>query len=556
MVLVAAGCFISRAAESSDLPPQRFKIPRAEVDGFLPPRTDPAIVAVGERLFIETRFSQFFHARIKDDVNAALSEGDPAVATTATTGTPLPGPFRGFAMNCRSCHLVNEHAAAGQGNRAYSDYARRSPVPARPDGQKFTVRNAPPMVNATIPREGELLLHYDGEFSSGAELVKATLTGRNFGWLSAEQTTATRHIARVLREDDGRGPLAREFGGFSYREMFLGTNTALGEEGKRFRLPEEFRFDVLRAGDTEIIEGAARLVAAYMDSLQFSKDESWEYDSSPYDAFLETNQFPRKVDSGATLQYYNRHLTDLFLTATDLVFVDGTNGVAPPASGRFKTLRQKFQFGTQELAGARIFFGRGNCRACHPAPDFTDFRFHNTGAAQEEYDALHGAGAFGRLRVPGLKERNRDFARWLPATTRHPKALGPFFSVPAKDRRGLTDLGLWNVFVNPDLPQPQTALRAALLNEGESAGDAELLPRALGRFKTPSLRGLAMSGPYLHHGGKDTLADVVRFYVKASAQARAGKLRNGAPELKEMRLTGDDVEPLAAFLNALNEDYE
>src|SRR6185503_11795639 len=98
-------------------------------------------------------------------------------------------------------------------------------------------------------------------------------------------------------------------------------------------------------------------------------------------------------------------------TARNLVFVSGTNGVVPPAPGRFKTLRQEFRFGTQELAGARIFFaapdgkrtsGMGNCIACHAAPDFTDFKFHNTGAAQEEYDALHGAGAFAKLDMPAL----------------------------------------------------------------------------------------------------------------------------------------------------------
>ena len=53
--------------------PGRFKIPRAEVAGFLPPRLDPAKVAVGERLFLETRFSQFFFARSKGDVNATLA---------------------------------------------------------------------------------------------------------------------------------------------------------------------------------------------------------------------------------------------------------------------------------------------------------------------------------------------------------------------------------------------------------------------------------------------------------------------------------------------------
>jgi cytochrome c peroxidase len=537
-------------------PAVRFKIPRAEVPGFLPPRRDPAVVAIGERLFLETRFSQFFHARAGTNLNAGLQEGDPVMAETATTGRPLAGPFRGHAMNCRACHLVNEQAAAGRGHRTYADYARRSPIPERSDGQKLTVRNSPPLVNATLPREGEVLLHFDGEFAGPADLLQGTWTGRNFGWLPGEQDTAVRHLVRVLREDDGRGLLAREFGGFSYREVFLGTNEALGEEGKGFRLPEEYRFDMAHANDLEVLAGAVRVAAAYLDSLLFSMDERSEFDGSPYDAFLETNQFPRKVEAGMEPRYYNRHLADLIQSARDLVFVDGTNGVAPPAPGRFKTFGQKFQFGARELAGARLFFGRGNCNACHPAPAFTDFGFHNTGVAQEEYDAAHGRGAFARLTVPGLAERRRDPDRWLPPTARHPGGQGPFLAIPAPDRPGRTDLGLWNVFANPDHPGVQAVLREQLAAGLDHPTEERLLPLALARFKTPSLRGLAHSDPYLHNGSQETLEGVIRFYIRSAALFRAGQLRNGAPELGAMHLGEEDVDALAAFLRSLNEDYD
>jgi hypothetical protein len=551
-------------------PARRFKIPRSVVEGFPPPRLDPARVAVGERLFLETRFSQFFYARAQGNVNATFAEGDPVVANTPALDGPLPGPFAGFAMNCRACHLVNEHFARGRGNRTYADYARRPPVPAREDGRTLAPRNSPALVNASIPREGQLFLHFDGEFPSGADLVKGTFTGRNFGWLPDEHDAAVTHIVRVIREDDGRGPLAGEFGGWTYREMFLGTNVALGEESKRFRLSEELRLDVMRASDAEVFGAVARLVTAYVDSLQFSRDESWEYDGSPYDAFLETNRFPRRVDSGGSERYYNRHLADLLQSVSKPVFVDGTNGVAPPAPGRFKTLKREFRFGPRELAGARIFFataansgprraadgGVGNCVLCHAAPNFTDFKFHNTGAAQEEYDSLHGAGAFAKLKTPGLAKRNADFDEWLPPTARHPQARGPFLDIPAKGKPGRTDLGLWNVFANPDLPGPQAALRTVLNGEEGRASDDELLPKTLALFKTPGLRGLAFSGPYLHNGSKDTLEEVVRFYIRNSALARAGKLRNAAPELSGITLREEDIAPLVAFLESLDEDYE
>jgi len=87
---------------------------------------------------------------------------------------------------------------------------------------------------------------------------------------------------------------------------------------------------------------------------------------------------------------------------------------------------------------------------------------------------------------------------------------------------------------------------AAAQEEEEEADPAEV---AIGER-------LDHSGPYLHTGKADTLEDVVRTYVEASELARAGTLRNGATELARMRIGEADVDPLVAFLRALNEDYE
>jgi hypothetical protein len=101
---------------------------------------DPAEVAIGERLFLETRFAQHFFALSGGDVNAAVPS-DPVVDETVTTAPPLPGPFAGLSMTCRSCHLVDEQGGvAGGGHRTYADFARRSPVPERADGERVTVR--------------------------------------------------------------------------------------------------------------------------------------------------------------------------------------------------------------------------------------------------------------------------------------------------------------------------------------------------------------------------------------------------------------------------------
>jgi cytochrome c peroxidase len=115
---------------------------------------------------------------------------------------------------------------------------------------------------------------------------------------------------------------------------------------------------------------------------------------------------------------------------------------------------------------------------------------------------------------------------------------------------------LWNVFANGDHPAPQESLRLMLLGEGATKPDEELLPRTIALFKTPSLRGLTFSDPYLHTGRKDTIEEVLEFYIEMSRLARAGKLRNAAPELSGIFLKEEDIAPLAAFLRSLNEDYE
>src|SRR5689334_752180 len=115
------------------------------------PAEDPPEVVVGERLFLETRFAQFFAAHAVS-VNQPLKAGDPVMDTLQTAaGSTRPGPFAGRSMNCRQCHLVDEAAGAdGHALRTYTDFAARSPIPARPDGQTQTPRNSPPLVNATL----------------------------------------------------------------------------------------------------------------------------------------------------------------------------------------------------------------------------------------------------------------------------------------------------------------------------------------------------------------------------------------------------------------------
>jgi len=83
-----------------------------------------------------------------------------------------------------------------------------------------------------------------------------------------------------------------------------------------------------------------------------------------------------------------------------------------------------------------------------------------------------------------------------------------------------------------------------------------LLPTTLGRFKTPGLRDLDDSAPYLHNGSADTLEAVLAHYQKVSDLARAGTLRNGDARVAGISLNSSDVAALAAFLHSMREDYQ
>jgi cytochrome c peroxidase len=541
-----------------------------EEGGAVEEAAEPAEVAIGERLFLETRFAQYFFAHAGGDMNATLAVGDPTVAVTATTGETIPGPFAGRSMNCRVCHLVDEHTMTPRaGNRTYADFARRSPVPVREDGHTTAVRNAPTLVQAVRPKPSGLLLHFDAEFPTMTALIEATLTGRNFGWLPAERDIAVAHIASVIRDDDGRGALARVFGG-PYRRVLRGRSPALPHD---LVLPRRLRIDVDRATAEQILDRVAHLIAAYLKSLAFARDEDGSFSGSPYDHFLERNVLPRKLRDRQSARVFTRDLRGLLARREPLRFV-------PRGELAFALHDQDFVFGPEELRGLSIFLrepaqsegnapptegGVGNCVACHPAPLFTDFELHNTGIAQQEYDALHGAGSFAALAIPDFDRRNLAPDSYLPPSALRPAAAGPFRAVASADRPGLTDLGAWNIYGNPDFPNRhhqrrlERAVCRAMGSTACAAGSKNpnrMLDGAVALFKTPGLRDLGHSGPYFHNGSADTLEDVIASYAQASELARAGKLRNAAPELLGIRLTSDDVGPLVAFLRALNEDYE
>lgn len=528
---------------------------------------DPPEVTLGERLFLETRFAQFFAVHSPGSVNAALAAGDPALNTLPAVAGDMPGPFRGRSFNCRQCHLVDEQfGVPGGGNRSYSDFARRSVLSDRGDQPALSVRNSPALVGAAAPRANDFILHADGEFTSTAELARATLTGRMAGWLPQEQAQAIAHIARVIREDDGRGALAADAGG-AYRTVLSGTSASLP-------LSAGYRIDPGSASDDQIVDAVARLIAAYVESLQFQKNADGVNLGSPFDLFLARNKLPATPAFAESDLDYARRLRQ------QLDALDAPQWVAADVLRRFQFHAQPFQFNDSELRGLKVFLrepasaaglsaaelaggGIGNCVSCHAPPQFTDFGLHNTGVSQLEYDGIFGAGAFAALPVPTLAQRSRpEVARAaLPQTAAHPDYQSLMRAIPSAADRRRVDLGAWNIFANADFPLSQNAQRKLLCNIVPSdtpcarIDDQALLERAVAVFKTPALRDLADSAPYQHNGAFDTLEDVLGFYAQTSAMARAGSLRNADPRIADIAINAGDRIDLAAFLRALNEDY-
>ncbi|HXO88710.1 MAG TPA: hypothetical protein VN885_08670, partial [Candidatus Acidoferrales bacterium] len=265
----------------------------------------PADQNIGERLFVETRFAEYFAANMTD-INAPLVAGDPVVSQVQNVYTgPMPGPFAGQSINCRSCHFVVEfEGVPGAGNRTYADFTTRSPLPLSMNGFTTTPRNAMQMVGSLEPRAVPTFLHFDGQFSDPADLVKETLTGRNFGWGPTQYQQAIAHIADVIRRDNGVNTPASEYGcNLSYAVIFLGTDPTIPA---LCHLPAQDRLDVSTATDDAIVNGISHLIAQYMYGLLFKQDENGNYYASPYDVFLRINHLPTQPAAGQTPQQYDR----------------------------------------------------------------------------------------------------------------------------------------------------------------------------------------------------------------------------------------------------------
>jgi len=260
--------------------------------------------------------------------------------------------------------------------------------------------------------------------------------------------------------------------------------------------------------DTDLVTLAATSIAAFVRTIRSERN-------SPYDAFLSENEFEKAPRAGESPAAYGARLLRKLAAQTE----DGS-------------LRYVEGFGEAERRGYAIFLRTegleraGNCVVCHTPPSFTDGAFHNTGVTQMEYDRQHGPRAFHALTIP------------MNGPRPHPR----YRAAIARMQPAQADLGYWNFARHEDLP-----------GDSSTEPNPEYLQAEIATFKTPTLRNLASTAPYMHDGRYPTLVDALDQKIQAGFLARMRDLRNPDPELSRIRFIVDDISDLFAFLNALND---
>jgi cytochrome c peroxidase len=150
--------------------------------------------------------------------------------------------------------------------------------------------------------------------------------------------------------------------------------------------------------------------------------------------------------------------------------------------------------------GWELWNGKARCNTCHPfgdvTPNFSDNKFHNIGVAAKARDFALLARRAAEVKDPAELAASPDF----------------------------TELG-----------------RFAVTRQ----------PKDIGSFKTPGLRDVALTAPYMHDGSEATLLDVVIFYDKGGEPNPY--LDGGIVPLK---LTDQEKKDLVAFMESLTGEGE
>ncbi len=149
------------------------------------------------------------------------------------------------------------------------------------------------------------------------------------------------------------------------------------------------------------------------------------------------------------------------------------------------------------LRGKSLFEGKAGCLSCHNGALLTDESFHALGVPRNPL--------FERDPERQIALRFQHYARGVPEVVY---------------RKADRDLGLYYTTKRDE---------------------------DRGKFRTPPLRYVSYTAPYMHNGVFATLRDVVDFYDRGG-----GDDPNRSPLLRPLRLTDPEKSDLLAFLDALS----
>jgi cytochrome c peroxidase len=172
---------------------------------------------------------------------------------------------------------------------------------------------------------------------------------------------------------------------------------------------------------------------------------------------------------------------------------------------RWYFMRDETAVSQEVKAGFKLFSGKGQCSTCHTVSKegalFTDQGFHNTGVAQ----------------VQLVPEKTVDVDLGGGLTVKMPRAqVEEILTPPSKD------LGRYEITLDPT---------------------------DLWRYKTPSLRNVALTAPYMHNGVLLTLEDVIEYYNRGGTGSEGQD-----PRIAPLHLTPAEKRELLAFLQSLTGD--
>jgi cytochrome c peroxidase len=156
--------------------------------------------------------------------------------------------------------------------------------------------------------------------------------------------------------------------------------------------------------------------------------------------------------------------------------------------------------------GLKLFVGRGNCFVCHAGPNFSNGEFHDIGVPFFIRPGVADPGRYDGIRHVRASRYNQ---------------LGPFNDDPAR-------------------------------TGGQATRHVRLEPRHWGEFRTPSLRNVAVTAPYMHDGRFATLREVLNHYSQLNEERLHA---DGEKILRRLDLSDAESDDLLAFLETLTDEH-